>query len=32
VSTATEIRYLTRSEAQIKWGSRVLEVIQIITR
>lgn len=32
VSTATEIRYLTRSEAQTKWGSRVLEVIQIITR
>ena len=32
ISTATEIRYLTRSEAQTKWGSRVLEVIQVITR
>jgi hypothetical protein len=31
-SSASEIRYLTRSEAQTKWGSRVLEVIQIITR
>lgn len=31
-STASEIRYLTRSEAQTKWGSRVQEVIQIITR
>jgi hypothetical protein len=32
VSTATEIRYLTRSEAQFKWGPRVQEVIQVITR
>lgn len=31
-SSAAEIRYLTRSEAQMKWGSRVQEVIQIITR
>jgi hypothetical protein len=27
VSTAKEIHYLTRSEAQMKWGSRVQEVI-----
>lgn len=32
VSTANEIRYLTRSEAQTKWGARVQEVIQVITR
>ena len=32
ISTASEIRYLSRSEAQMKWGSRVQEVIQIITR
>jgi hypothetical protein len=32
LSTASEIRYLTSSEAQTKWGSRVKEVIQIITR
>ena len=32
VSTAAEIRYLTKSEAQMKWGARVQEVIQIITR
>lgn len=32
LSTVSEIRYLTRSEAQSKWGSRVQEVIQIITR
>jgi hypothetical protein len=32
VSTASEIRYLTRSEAQAKWGARVQEVIQVITR
>jgi hypothetical protein len=32
-STVKEIRYLTKSEAQIKWGSRVGgEVVQIITR
>ena len=31
-STASEIRYLTKSEAQTKWGARVAEVIQIITR
>jgi hypothetical protein len=31
-STASEIRYLTKSEAQTKWGSRVAEVIQVITR
>ena len=32
VSSAAEIRYLTKSEAQMKWGARVQEVIQIITR
>ena len=32
VTTATEIRYLTKSEAQSKWGARVGQVIQIITR
>ena len=32
LSSAREIRYLTRSEAQMKWGMRVQEVIQIITR
>lgn len=32
VSTAAEIRFLTRSEAQTKWGARVQEVIQVITR
>ena len=32
-STVKEIRYLTKSEAQIKWGSRVGDaVIQIVTR
>lgn len=31
-STASEIRYLTKSEAQTKWGMRVQEVIQVITR
>jgi hypothetical protein len=31
-STVSEIRYLTRSEAQAKWGSRFQDVIQIITR
>jgi hypothetical protein len=31
-STASEIRFLTRSEAQTKWGARVQEVIQVITR
>lgn len=29
---AKEIRFLTSSEAQMKWGSRVQEVIQVITR
>lgn len=32
VSTAREIKFLTKSEAQFKWGPRVAEVIQIITR
>jgi hypothetical protein len=32
LSSTSEIRFLTRSEAQMKWGSRVQEVIQIITR
>jgi glutaredoxin-related protein len=32
VSTVNEIRYLSKSEAQMKWGPRVNEVIQIITR
>jgi hypothetical protein len=32
VSTAREIKYLTKSEAQFKWGQRVNDVIQIITR
>ncbi len=32
VSNTSEIRYLTKSEAQMKWGSRVAEVIQVITR
>lgn len=32
IATASEIRYLTRSEAQMKWGPRVQEVIQVITR
>jgi hypothetical protein len=32
VSTVREVRYLTKSEAQMKWGPRVQEVIQIITR
>lgn len=32
ISSASEIRYLTRSEAQMKWGARVQEVIQVITR
>lgn len=32
VSTVKEIHYLTRSEAQMKWGARVQEVIQVITR
>ena len=32
ISTASEIRYLSRSEAQTKWGARVQEVIQVITR
>ena len=32
ISSVSEIRYLTRSEAQAKWGSRVQAVVQIITR
>lgn len=32
LSTAAEIRYLTKSEAQMKWGSRYDAVIQVITR
>lgn len=32
ISTVSEVRYLTRSEAQMKWGARVQEVIQIITK
>lgn len=31
-STVREIHYLTKSEAQVKWGSRVDAVVQIITR
>ena len=32
VSSAAEIRFLTASEAQTKWGSRVKDVIQVITK
>ena len=32
VSTVRQVNFLTKSEAQFKWGSRVNEVIQIITR
>jgi hypothetical protein len=32
VNNTAEIRYLSRSEAQMKWGSRFQEVIQVITR
>jgi len=32
VSNTAEVRYLSRSEAQMKWSSRVQEVIQVITR
>ena len=32
INNASEIRYLTASEAQMKWGSRFREVIQVITR
>ena len=32
ISTAREIHYMSKSEAQTKWGARVNEVIQIITR
>lgn len=32
LSSVSEIRYLSKSEAQFKWGARVQEVIQIITR
>lgn len=32
-STVREVHYLTKSEAQTKWGSRVVDtVIQVITR
>ena len=32
VSNTAEIRFLSKSEAQMKWGPRVNDVIQIITR
>ena len=32
VSTVAEVRFLTKSEAQTKWGSRVQDVIQVITK
>jgi hypothetical protein len=32
LSNTAEVRYLTRSEAQMKWGSRFQAVIQVITR
>jgi hypothetical protein len=32
VNATSEIRYLSRSEAQMKWGPRFQEVIQVITR
>ena len=32
LSNAAEVRFLSRSEAQMKWGSRFQEVIQVITR
>lgn len=32
VSTVRQVNFLTKSEAQFKWGARVNEVIQIITR
>lgn len=33
VTATTEVRYLSKSEAQFKWGARVqTEVIQVITR
>ena len=32
ISNASEVRYLSRSEAQMKWGARVQEVIQVVTR
>ena len=32
IRDTAEIRYLSRSEAQMKWGMRVQEVIQVITR
>lgn len=31
-SNVTEIRFLSRSEAQAKWGMRYQEVIQVISR
>lgn len=32
VQNTAEVRFLSRSEAQMKWGSRFQEVIQVITR
>lgn len=32
VRNVRELRYLTASEAQMKWGSKYREVIQVITR
>lgn len=32
LSTVRQVNFLTKSEAQMKWGPRVQEVIQIITR
>ena len=32
ISTVSEVRYLSKSEAQMKWGPRVEATIQIITR
>ncbi len=32
VSNTSEIRFITKSEAQMKWGSRFQDVIQVITR
>ena len=32
VANTSEIRFLTKSEAQMKWGMRVQDVIQVITR
>ena len=32
VNRTKEIRYLTKSEAQMKWGSRFADVIQVLTK